>query len=83
VARISPDRWQRLALSVRATLERALAAGGTTLRDFASAEGVPGEFQVECAVYGREGLPCRVCGAAIRAVRQGQRSTFYCPGCQR
>jgi formamidopyrimidine-DNA glycosylase len=83
VARISADRWQRLADSVRETLERALAAGGTTLRDFASAEGVAGEFQVECAVYGREGLACHKCGTPIRAVRQGQRSTFYCTGCQK
>jgi formamidopyrimidine-DNA glycosylase len=81
--RIARARWDRLAESVRATLERALAAGGTTLRDFASAEGHPGYFQNECAVYGREGQPCRACGTAIRAVRQGQRSTFYCPGCQR
>lgn len=83
VARISRARWQRLARAVRDTLEGALAAGGTTLRDFASADGTPGEFQVECAVYGREGQPCRACGAPIRALRQGQRSTFYCPGCQR
>jgi formamidopyrimidine-DNA glycosylase len=83
VSRISAARWQRLADAIRATLERALAAGGTTLRDFASADGSPGEFQVECAVYAREGLPCRACGTAIRALRQGQRSTFYCPGCQR
>jgi formamidopyrimidine-DNA glycosylase len=81
--RISRARWDRLAASVRATLERALAAGGTTLRDFASAEGHPGYFQNECAVYGREGEPCRVCSSPIRAVRQGQRSTFYCPRCQR
>jgi formamidopyrimidine-DNA glycosylase len=81
--RISRARWDRLATAVRSTLERALAAGGTTLRDFASAEGHPGYFQNECAVYGREGQPCRACGTAIRAVRQGQRSTFYCPGCQR
>jgi formamidopyrimidine-DNA glycosylase len=81
--RISRARWDRLAGSVRATLERALAAGGTTLRDFASAEGHPGYFQNECAVYGREGEPCRTCGTAIRSVRQGQRSTFYCPRCQR
>jgi formamidopyrimidine-DNA glycosylase len=83
VARISPARWQRLASSVRETLERALAVGGTTLRDFASADGLPGEFQVECAVYDREGLPCRSCGTPIRALRQGQRSSFYCAGCQR
>jgi formamidopyrimidine-DNA glycosylase len=81
--RISRARWDRLAASVRATLERALAAGGTTLRDFASAEGHPGWFQNECAVYGREGKPCRVCGTPIRQLRQGQRSTFYCPRCQR
>jgi len=80
--RISRARWDRIAASVRSTLERALAAGGTTLRDFASAEGHPGFFQNECAVYGRGGLPCRACGGAIRAARQGQRSTFYCPRCQ-
>jgi formamidopyrimidine-DNA glycosylase len=81
--RISLARYERLAAAIRATLERALAAGGTTLRDFASAEGRPGYFQHESAVYGREGKRCRVCGSKIRAIRQGQRSTFYCPGCQR
>lgn len=83
VGRISAARWERLAGSVRETLERALAAGGTTLRDFASADGHPGFFQDQCAVYGREGKPCRNCGAPIRVVRQGQRSTFFCPRCQR
>jgi formamidopyrimidine-DNA glycosylase len=83
VGRISRARWQRLALAVQETLENALAAGGTTLRDFASAEGLPGYFQHEAAVYGREGLPCERCGTPIRAQRQGQRSTFFCPGCQR
>ena len=81
--RISLARYERLAAAIRATLERALAAGGTTLRDFASAEGVPGYFQHESAVYGREGKPCRACGTKIRALRQGQRSTFFCPKCQR
>jgi formamidopyrimidine-DNA glycosylase len=81
--RISRARWDRLAASVRSTLERAIEAGGTTLRDFASAEGQPGRYGARCAVYGREGKPCRVCGVSIRAVRQGQRSTFYCPACQR
>jgi len=81
--RISRARWERLAASVRSTLERALAAGGTTLRDFASADGHPGLFQRECAVYGREGEPCLACSTPIRAVRQGQRSTYYCPACQR
>ena len=81
--RISRARWDRLADAVRATLERALAAGGTTLRDFASVEGHAGGFRNECAVYGREGEPCRACGTPIRQLRQGQRSTFYCPRCQR
>jgi formamidopyrimidine-DNA glycosylase len=83
VSRISRERWDRLAGSVRATLESALAAGGTTLRDYASFDGHAGAFQDQCAVYGREGLPCRACATPIRALRQGQRSTFYCPRCQR
>ena len=81
--RITKARWELLAVAVRATLEAALAAGGTTLRDFASADGLPGYFQNEFAVYGREGEPCARCGTPIRAQRQGQRSTFYCPACQR
>jgi formamidopyrimidine-DNA glycosylase len=83
VARISRARWDLLAIAVRETLERALAAGGTTLRNYASAEGRPGDFQARCAVYGREGKPCTRCRTPIRAERQGQRSTFYCPRCQR
>jgi formamidopyrimidine-DNA glycosylase len=81
--RIALARWERLAEAVRVTLSRAIEAGGSTLRDFASAEGRPGYFQKKHAVYGREGKPCRVCKTPIRARRQGQRSTFYCPRCQR
>jgi formamidopyrimidine-DNA glycosylase len=81
--RISLARWDRLAASIRATLERALKAGGSTLRDFASAEGRPGHFQNRFVVYGREGKPCPTCKTPIRALRHGQRSTFYCPACQR
>ena len=82
VARISLARWTRLAAAIRTTLDRAIEAGGTTLRDFAGADGQLGHFQLQCAVYGREGEPCPRCGARIRAIRQGQRSTFFCPGCQ-
>ena len=82
VARISGRRWEVIAASVRGTLERALAAGGSTLRDF-SVDGRPGYFQHEFSVYGREGKPCKRCGTRIRARRQGQRSTFFCPRCQR
>lgn len=81
--RISRRRWERLAAAVRATLERALAAGGSTLRDFASAEGRAGRYQYRFSVYGREGEPCQACRTPIRSLRQGQRSTFYCPACQR
>ena len=83
VGRISAKRWEVVAASIRGTLERALSAGGSTLRDFASAEGLPGHFQHEFAVYDREGEPCKRCGTRIRALRQGQRSTFFCPRCQR
>ena len=81
--KISRARWDRIAEAVRVTLRRAVEKGGTTLRDFASADGVPGEFRAECAVYGREGKPCVKCRTPIKAVRQGQRSTFFCPRCQR
>jgi formamidopyrimidine-DNA glycosylase len=64
-------------------LQRALAQGGSTLRDFVSAEGKTGYFQLEAAVYGRAGLPCRQCATPIRSLVQGQRSTFFCPTCQR
>lgn len=81
--RISAARWDRIAEAVRATLKRAVEKGGTTLRDFASPDGESGHFQLECAVYGREGKPCPRCRTPIKAIRQGQRSTFYCPRCQR
>jgi formamidopyrimidine-DNA glycosylase len=83
VSRISRERWDRLAAAVRATLESAIAAGGTTLRDYASFDGHEGVYQHQTAVYGRAGLPCRACRTPIRALRHGQRSTFYCPRCQR
>ena len=68
--------------AVRATLADAIAAGGSTLRDYVGSDGEPGGFQLGYAVYGREGAACRVCGTPIRALRQGQRSTYYCPRCQ-
>lgn len=71
-----------LAHTLRATLERAIRAGGTTLRDFRASDGNPGYFQLSLAVYGREGAPCLRCGTAIRLRRLGSRSAFYCPKCQ-
>ncbi len=81
--RISRQRYERLAKSVRDILQQAIARGGTTLRDFVGGDGRPGYFQQTLRVYGRAGEPCMQCGAPIRATRIGQRSTFYCPRCQR
>lgn len=81
--RLTRDQCARLVDAVRATLGDAIAAGGSTLRDYVGSTGEPGAFQLEYAVYGRTGLPCPACGTPVRATRQGQRSTFYCPTCQR
>jgi formamidopyrimidine-DNA glycosylase len=82
-ARLSRPRVARLFQAVRDVLTRAVAKGGSTLRDFSNARGESGYFQLEANVYGREGQACRVCGTTIRALRQGQRSTFFCPSCQK
>jgi formamidopyrimidine-DNA glycosylase len=81
--RLSLARCDQLAQAVRKILARALALGGSTLRDFRDAHGIAGEFQRHAHVYGREGEPCRRCGALIRRVVQGQRATYFCSGCQR
>ena len=82
-ARVSLARYDALAAAVKSTLQQALAAGGSSLRDFVHSDGSSGYFQQQYYVYGRAGLPCRVCGTPIRLLRQGQRSTFYCPACQK
>lgn len=81
--KLSRPRAEKLARAVRDTLARALALGGSTLRDFRDAHGMEGQFQAQAGVYGREKEPCRACGAQIRRVVQGQRSTFFCPTCQK
>ncbi|HKI05076.1 MAG TPA: bifunctional DNA-formamidopyrimidine glycosylase/DNA-(apurinic or apyrimidinic site) lyase [Thermoanaerobaculia bacterium] len=83
VSRISRVRWQRVADSAMAVLRQAIAEGGTTLNDFADGEGRSGYFQVSLSVYDRAGEPCRTCGRPVRRIVQANRSTFYCPGCQR
>lgn len=82
-SRIGPARAGRLLAAVRDTLGRALQVGGTTLRDFRDAHGHNGAFQEQTAVYGREGQPCPRCAQPVRRIVQAQRSTFYCPHCQR
>jgi len=69
--------------AVRDVLNAAIAAGGSSLRDFVHSDGSSGWFQQQYYVYGRAGLPCRACSAPIRVIRLGQRSTFYCPACQK
>lgn len=81
--RVSLPRCAKLAEAIRDTLERALAAGGSTLRNFSNAEGMGGQFQEHAQVYGRAGLPCTACGTLIRRVVQGQRASYFCPRCQR
>jgi formamidopyrimidine-DNA glycosylase len=82
VARISRERWDRLAQAVREVLSEAVAQGGTTLNDFADALGESGYFQVALRVYDRAGESCERCGGNIRRLRQLGRSTYYCPRCQ-
>lgn len=81
--RISAARMQALADGIKAVLARAIAAGGTTLRDFSGGDGEPGYFRQQLDVYERAGLPCRRCGTPISAVVLGQRSSYYCKSCQR
>lgn len=91
-ARIRPKRQAqgltraelaRLARAVRTVLSLAIRVGGTTLRNYVGADGNPGYFRQKLYVYERAGKPCRVCHEPIKQLTQGQRSTYYCPGCQK
>lgn len=91
-ARIHPEtsaktltikRCTQLVSEIKSTLQDALAAGGSSLRDFFGTDGNPGYFQQEYFVYGRTGEPCKVCAKPIKCIRLGQRSTFYCEHCQK
>jgi formamidopyrimidine-DNA glycosylase len=82
-AKLSRPRVGRLHAAIRAVLSQAVAKGGSTLRDFSSASGESGYFQLEARVYGRAGQPCTVCGSTVRQIRQGQRATFFCATCQK
>lgn len=90
-ARIHPEypanklnltQCERLVFEIKATLEDALKAGGSSLRDFAAVNGQSGYFQQSYFVYGRTSQPCKVCGSLIKNIKLGQRSTFYCQHCQ-
>lgn len=80
--RISLERYDRLALAIVTVLKRAIAVGGTTLKDFSGSDGRPGYFQQQLKVYGRTGEPCLDCGSPIIRLTRLARSGFYCPHCQ-
>src|SRR5512140_34037 len=82
-SRISRRRADQVRVAVRQVLTRAVAQGGSTLRDFSNAHGQAGLFQLEAMVYDRAGQACRVCAGTVNSIRQGQRATYYCPNCQK
>ena len=81
--RIALERMTRLAEAIKLVLQESIRHGGTTLRDFYNGEGKPGYFSNQLNVYGREGETCIKCSRPIRQIVLGQRSTFYCPDCQK
>lgn len=80
--RIGLGRYERLVAAIKTVLNDAIGRGGTTLRDYVSADGSPGYFQLDLSVYARTGQPCPRCAAPVRRAVAGQRGTFYCPRCQ-
>ncbi len=81
--RISLKRYEKLVFAVKTVLSLAIEQGGTTLKDFVNADGQTGYFQLKLSVYGRTDQPCTNCSNPIRQITQAQRSTYYCPQCQK
>ncbi len=81
--RISRERYRVLSTTIREVLAKAIAAGGTTLRDFTNSDGQPGYFKQSLHVYGRAKLPCTTCKEVLKEIRMGGRSTVYCVQCQK
>lgn len=81
--KLTRPQCSRLANAVRLILKKAIAAGGSSLKDFVNSEGDPGHFMVQTKVYDRKDQPCKVCKTPIRQIVQGQRSTYFCPQCQK
>ncbi|CAH1388261.1 bifunctional DNA-formamidopyrimidine glycosylase/DNA-(apurinic or apyrimidinic site) lyase [Candidatus Nitrotoga sp. M5] len=82
-SKLSRARCIRLVKTIQATLTDAIELGGSSLRDFVDSNGNPGYFQQHYWVYGRAAKACRACDSTIKQLRQGQRSSFYCPKCQK
>lgn len=81
--RLRKEEFDALASAIKVVLEEAIRAGGTTLRDYVNPEGMPGYFRQKLFVYERFNEPCRLCRTLIKQFVQGQRSTYFCPGCQK
>jgi formamidopyrimidine-DNA glycosylase len=81
--KLTRPQCARLANAVRMILKKAIDAGGSTLNDFVNSEGDPGHFTLQSKVYDRKNLPCKVCKTPIKQMVQGQRSTYFCPQCQK
>ncbi len=81
--KVSLPRYESLVIEIKKVLHAAIKQGGTTLRDFVNSDGKPGYFKQELSVYGREGLPCLVCGHELHMLRLGQRASVFCPHCQK
>jgi formamidopyrimidine-DNA glycosylase len=81
--KLSRPQCSRLAAAVRLILKKAIDAGGSTLKDFVNSEGNPGHFMVQTKVYDRKDQACKVCKTSIKQIAQGQRSTYFCPQCQK
>jgi formamidopyrimidine-DNA glycosylase len=81
--RLSRPACTRLTAAIKQVLTAAIAAGGSSLRDYVHSSGELGYFQLQARVYDRAGLPCKTCATPIRRIVQGQRASFYCPNCQR
>lgn len=81
--KVSKARYERLITEIKHVLAAAIEQGGTTLRDFVGGDGKPGYFAQQLTVYGRGGLPCLVCKSTLQELRLGQRSSVFCPKCQR
>jgi len=80
---LTKNEWQLLIKQLQATLLHAISCGGSTISDFADANGAPGYFQINFKVYGKAGTPCPACGTLIEKIKLSGRATFFCPACQK
>lgn len=81
--KLTRPQCMRLANAVRSILQKAIEAGGSSLKDFVNSEGDPGHFMMQTKVYDRKDQPCKICKTPIKQIVQGQRSTYFCPQCQK